>query len=560
MRNKSRSTLYVVITIFISFSAVLGYIGFIEFYQINSLAKPSQLSILYQTLQLYTLESGFIESGKIPLSLELARWTAPLTLITAIFEFIASSTKKQRKFIKSTFSKNHIIVIGLSEKAINIANNLSKNNDQVICIDKNPEKLNEKKNRNFTIIDDDIFNHRIINKLSLKKCKMIFIDLSDDNLTLEAVTKVSNYLNQYGIKDKLISYHIKDSYKGEIFVRYGDIKNSAVKYIPFNLYNVGGRILFNEKGPHNYLLLDGQEAMDITIFGFSELALQYLYYLISNAYFNPELNCKFNIYYDSIYDEERVQIFKSNYPNYNFFGNVNFIGKHLKYLNHSNLDSDFPDLQKSDLCYIMTGDDHINLESYFFLKTYNISKRPPILCLLERKRSSRMAEENISQSNINNIFNIQNINILDYINGNYDSLAKEKHKQYMNFYLNEGEELYSREGLRPWDQITLERKASNRSLIDHAFIKKKIIETKLGTLLNDKIIDQLDNHKELLEYLIRIEHQRWVGDAVLNNWKYNEIRNDDLKEHPAICSYQDLKSKELQYFKDNTLNSLRLVI
>jgi hypothetical protein len=45
---------------------------------------------------------------------------------------------------------------------------------------------------------------------------------------------------------------------------------------------------------------------------------------------------------------------------------------------------------------------------------------------------------------------------------------------------------------------------------------------------------------QFLEHLAICEHQRWMGEKILQGWTYGETRDDGRLLHPDIRSYSDL--------------------
>jgi hypothetical protein len=65
---------------------------------------------------------------------------------------------------------------------------------------------------------------------------------------------------------------------------------------------------------------------------------------------------------------------------------------------------------------------------------------------------------------------------------------------------------------------------------------------------------------ELTELLAKNTHEVWASQRISDGWKYGKQRNDTLKEHPGIISYEELTEEEKEYDRKTAMEALKVII
>ena len=63
----------------------------------------------------------------------------------------------------------------------------------------------------------------------------------------------------------------------------------------------------------------------------------------------------------------------------------------------------------------------------------------------------------------------------------------------------------------------------------------------------------------LQEQLAKNVHEVWASKRIQEGWQYGESRNDNLKLHPCLVSYEDLPDSEKEYDRATALSTLKLI-
>lgn len=63
----------------------------------------------------------------------------------------------------------------------------------------------------------------------------------------------------------------------------------------------------------------------------------------------------------------------------------------------------------------------------------------------------------------------------------------------------------------------------------------------------------------LVEAMARNVHDVWAETRISQGWTYGHERNDNLKQHPCLVSYDDLPEDERVYDRNTAIGTLKLI-
>ena len=69
--------------------------------------------------------------------------------------------------------------------------------------------------------------------------------------------------------------------------------------------------------------------------------------------------------------------------------------------------------------------------------------------------------------------------------------------------------------------------------------------------------EELDS---LLEAMAKNVHEVWAQERINQGWTYGEKRDDVLKHHPCLISYEDLPEDEKDYDRNTSVQTLKLIL
>lgn len=64
---------------------------------------------------------------------------------------------------------------------------------------------------------------------------------------------------------------------------------------------------------------------------------------------------------------------------------------------------------------------------------------------------------------------------------------------------------------------------------------------------------------ELVEQMAKNVHEVWAQTRIQQGWTYGPERNDALKHHPCLVSYEDLPESEKEYDRNTSVETLKII-
>ncbi len=67
------------------------------------------------------------------------------------------------------------------------------------------------------------------------------------------------------------------------------------------------------------------------------------------------------------------------------------------------------------------------------------------------------------------------------------------------------------------------------------------------------------NIHEISEKLAKSTHDNWSLGRMREGWTYGKSRNDELKQHPGLVSYEELSEGEKDFDRVTTMETLKAI-
>ena len=64
----------------------------------------------------------------------------------------------------------------------------------------------------------------------------------------------------------------------------------------------------------------------------------------------------------------------------------------------------------------------------------------------------------------------------------------------------------------------------------------------------------------LLEAMAKNVHEIWAQERIRQGWSYGEKRDDVLKHHPCLVSYESLPEEEKIFDRNTSVETLKLIL
>lgn len=63
--------------------------------------------------------------------------------------------------------------------------------------------------------------------------------------------------------------------------------------------------------------------------------------------------------------------------------------------------------------------------------------------------------------------------------------------------------------------------------------------------------------EQMVEQMSKNVHEVWAETHIKQGWTYGEQRNDELKTHPCLISYEELPEEEKEYDRNTSIGTLK---
>ena len=164
-----------------------------------SLLSPNDsfLDSLYKAVKLFVLEDSGMFRLEHPLTLEIARWLAPITTISSIFAAASTYLRQLSDFIRLVFCSDHTIVLGASDEALHLIADLSASKTgKIVVIEKNANapNLQELKKYRALVIIGDFETRANLEKARVYKAKSVISLTSKNEKNLSVILRASQLI------------------------------------------------------------------------------------------------------------------------------------------------------------------------------------------------------------------------------------------------------------------------------------------------------------------------------------------------------------------------------
>lgn len=166
---------------------------------------------LYHAAQLFLLHAPHF-GEPVPWTLEIARWLAALSTIFLIFDFAIRFFYGEKTGLKLQRLKNHSIVCGLGSKGMAVVEKLYQTDKKIVAVEKFPDAEIEERLRRMGIpmVTGDATKKEILLEARIKSAKSVYALCPDDNTNCAIAMIATNISKHEGFSGKCY-VHINDT-------------------------------------------------------------------------------------------------------------------------------------------------------------------------------------------------------------------------------------------------------------------------------------------------------------------------------------------------------------
>ncbi|MEU2614252.1 RyR domain-containing protein [Micromonospora sp. NPDC007271] len=163
-------------------SLVLGYLGFERLHQDQPDAIHDLYDVLYYDIQLFVLGAEpFQEPGPYPWQLQVARFTAPLFTLLAVFEASRLLLAAEIRRLRARRARGHALVCGDSQFAHMLADRLFADGERVVVVRSEPFGPLEYRRRRYLGVIGDPTSAEVLRGAGLPRARTIYACTGNDD-------------------------------------------------------------------------------------------------------------------------------------------------------------------------------------------------------------------------------------------------------------------------------------------------------------------------------------------------------------------------------------------
>ena len=521
--------------------SLIGIIfGFLGFTQLNYRDK------LYETFRLFILNHQF----EYPINnvyLEISRWSILIVFLLISFKlFFTIVAPKFFQYLRIRYHyDNHIIICGLTEESLLIANKYSGEQRVFIDNDVNNPLHRSIRAKNAVLIVGDPKSRTVLKSVRISHAKKVFVFTKNDVQNIEIAETIKK-LSEKGCNKTITCYVNIDN------LNYKRILNDAALFS--ELYpNFDGRLFNSEETGIRFGMLESvhkifnSSKIHFLIAGLNSASICFLENFAH--FFNP-YDHKDKIKIAIVEgDKDKIDRFIAGHSFFEHFYDFEYKQKHILSLSKKELEGIEPS------CCIV-GDNPIQ-EIEIAMHLWKIFKNSNATILVLSKDLhkspgiSPIGERNIAFVNLFDIKYLFHEEFFQYI----EELARKCHELYKETVKKNNPEKVISE----YNELSEHFKDSNRHQAIDTYYKLLFI----GALKHDELADFISIRTTLTldeeKLLSRLEHRRWMIEKGLDGWTYGKEKNVAKKENPCFIPWDDLSEEEKKK-DDNTIEIAKIIL
>ena len=522
---------------------ILGIVGHLDYFAWQKM-DATWSDLVYASLNLFFLQ--FEIMGKVPISLDIARWLAPATLSYALAKTLMSIAHSKLQLYKMKRLQGHAIIIGLDDRSVNIALAFNKSGIPTAIIDdaeQNQYWGKLKKDNVFPLVVNYL-DTNLLMQVNAIDAKYLLACSPSDNTNLNIIYSLLQLKNRYPDSPRLNSVcQIQDRFllnslnKRALFAK--NYQNLSTRAIGIN--SILARWLLNEFGPHQVVdNLCEVDRLTISIIGENEITPDLIMRLAEIGIYG--FKEKLHVQLISAHASQIGAQLTSNHLALGDLISLETID--VDTFNEHKLEATMVKY-RPNIVYVCTGETSEKLLALEYV-TQSCSGIPIVVCETGNQVAFEWLQNEFSH---NSHVRFVNINVaLSGFDGVFandlDRIAIAIHDNYLAQQMSLQQSTHHNTALVQWDELPEILKDANRNQADHIAIKCKYLTGNAFPSANE-FTQALTPHNK--EVLARMEHQRWVAEKKLAGWKHTLGEKDAIKRlSPSLIGWEALSTEEQQ--------------
>jgi len=197
MRPVCRPLQWPVLSAVALLTVALGCWGFHRYYAGGDPPRGF-LDLLYRSLQLFVLESGWVEGARIPWQLQVARYVAPLLAARAAVGALAVIFHEQLQQFLMLFIHDHVVVCGAGRKGMQLVSDFCRRGYRVVVIewDKENDNIPACRDEGAMVLAANAADRDVLRRARVHRARYVVAVCGDDRANLEIAVQTHRLVEE----------------------------------------------------------------------------------------------------------------------------------------------------------------------------------------------------------------------------------------------------------------------------------------------------------------------------------------------------------------------------
>jgi len=547
-------------------SVGLGTIGFQRYY--IQTGQPYNFGRnLYAALELLEFKGGNLATP-IPWELAVATWLAPAVTMYGVLLGLAAVFRDQLQSMQLRFTSNHVVICGLGQKGVLLARNFHASGQTVAVIENDASNpyIPACREMGISVIHGDARDEYTLREAGVARAQTLIAVCGDDGANADIAVKARRLVSKHrGIKLNC-AIHIRDP-RLWVFLRkqeFGPAKDEAFRLDFFNIYDHGARQLLCANPLLTQINGNPEKSPHLLIVGLGNLGKQIVIHAARQ--WSPLYEKNGSKLHISVVDPDARKKIDLLCQEYSLVKNTCEWGVYR-------MDISCPEFHQAKFLdsrhrpaityiYVCLEDETVCLSSALCLLDETQASTIPILVRMTEDTGLASLLKG-SKGGVEGLARLYVFGLMERTckpsllnDGSHAALARAIHEEYIHNEGRKGNTPESNPSMVAWEQLNEELKEMNRDQADDICIKIRSIGCDILPW-SDYRADKFVFTPAEIEFMAKMEHERWCKLKMEQGWMYSIVRDDNKKLHPSLVGWEDASFGEEEKEKDrNTVRQI----
>jgi hypothetical protein len=517
---------------------VCGYLGIEQQIERHGGFARHPLDIVYYDLQLFVLGSPPLDDGgTFPVLLEIARFAAPAVTVYALVQAARALFAAEFMRLRTRYSRGHTVVCGSNSVAQALMSRLAEQGNRVVRVPADGTPVPTQRRSLFvpgtpTSVD-------VLRNAGLGRARTLYVCTDDSAQNLAVADLAARLRPQH---QPALETHVQVDDPElclALQARRLGLPSARTTVNFFSSHELAARKLLETQPPP----AAGGRSPRIMVVGASWFGAA-LTVELARHWRLQDARSQRLLQVVMVDDAATAMVSRLNslYP---------FLAETCHFTSHdlevrTLLDGDLPE-DPPDRVYLCCDDEEVSLK--LALTMDHFWRRGPRSVVVRLSRLGQL-DTVFDRSNIEPLLEgvSETLYLFDAVHAGsepslvedslVERLARAIHEHYLTIALREGTPWGASRAMYPWHQLDDDLKAANRGQAAHIGTKLQAVGCALAPNPIWGEPERLDFRT--VEYLARMEHERWLGSVRDNGWTQGSVRDDAGKRHPDLLDWEQL--------------------